>query len=400
MLDAIATPPVEPSVPVVFARSRGISVTPLGGGTDIGGSCILIEAGDARLLVDCGTRPKQRLSRLAPPMLDTALAGNIDAVIVTHAHNDHAGYVPALVPRYPFMDVLATADTAALLPTMWNDSVKVFERTGHERVEPGEPADEPPYRTPQVLAATDRIREVALGHVIEITDGVTVEPFPAGHILGAAGVVITAGTERVVVTGDVSHPSQNQASVSGLAIPPSARGSSLLLIESTYCRANSNRTKEVERFIDTVADTVNSGGRVLVPAFALGRAQEVVLTLRNALPGVPVLVDGLAKTISRIYEQQTADGDNPLKIFGDDVEEVAPGSRREQYMTMRRGVVVTTSGMLTGGPAVTWARWLLPDPKAALLVSGYQDEESAGHELLQLADKHHSTEVLSGLSEC
>ena len=142
VLDAIATPPVAPSVPVLFTRSREISVTPLGGGTDIGGSCILVEVGDARLLVDCGTRPKQRLSRLAPPMLDTALAGSIDAVIVTHAHNDHAGYIPALMPKYPFMAVLATADTAALLPTMWNDSVKVFERTGHERVEPGEPADE------------------------------------------------------------------------------------------------------------------------------------------------------------------------------------------------------------------------------------------------------------------
>jgi Cft2 family RNA processing exonuclease len=398
VLDAIAAPPAQAEPPTAMsAHRREITVTPLGGGTDIGGSCLLVEVGEARILVDCGTRPKQRLSRIGPPDLDIALTGDIDAVVVTHAHNDHAGYIPALVARYPFMDVLATVDTAALLPTMWNDSVKVFERTAHEHVEAGEPADNPPYRTSQVLAAVDRIRPVALGRVIEIADGITVELFPAGHILGAAGVVVTAGTSTLTVTGDVSTPSQNQASVSGLVVPDVARGSDLLIIESTYCRkGGSPRTREVERFIDTVRETVNAGGRVLVPAFALGRAQEVILTLRNELPGIPVLVDGLAKEVSRIYEQQTAGSENPLTIFGDEIREVAPGTRREQYLAMRRGVIVTTSGMLTGGPAITWARWLLPDPKAALLVSGYQDEESAGAELLALADNQAPTFSLEG----
>jgi Cft2 family RNA processing exonuclease len=398
VLDAIAKPPALAEPPVgVFALRREITVTPLGGGMEIGGSCLLVEVGKARILVDCGTRPKQRLSRIGPPDLDIALTDDIDAVIITHAHNDHAGYVPALVARYPFMKVLTSADTAALLPTMWNDSVKVFERTAHEHVEAGEPADTPPYRTPQVLAAIDRIRAVAFGRIIEIADGVTAELFPAGHILGAAGVVITAGTSRVTVTGDVSTTSQNQASVSGLVVPDVARGSDLLVIESTYCReGGSPRAREVERFVDTVRETVDGGGRVLVPAFALGRAQEVVLTLRNELSGVPVLVDGLAKEVSRIYEQQTVCRDNPLTIFGDDVREIAPGARREQYLAMRRGVIVTTSGMLTGGPAITWARWMLPDPKAALLISGYQDEESAGAALLALADNQAATFLLEG----
>jgi Cft2 family RNA processing exonuclease len=399
-LDAITVPAAPVRRPAdLFVHPRAITVTPLGGGTDIGGSCILVEAGDARILVDCGTRPKQRLSRIGPPELGAALGDGreVDAVIITHAHNDHAGFVPVLVSRYPFMDVLATADTAALLPTMWNDSVKVFERTGHERVQPGEPADEPPYRTAQVLAALNRVRGVELGRVVEIADGVTVELFPAGHILGAAGVVITAGTSRVTVTGDVSHPAQAQASVSGLVVPDTARGSDLLVIESTYCRKGGvPRARELENFVRTVRDTVGNGGRVLVPAFALGRAQEVILTLRKELPGVPVLVDGLAKQISRIYEQQTAGSDNPLAIFSEDVREVAPGTRREQYLAMRRGVIVTTSGMLVGGPAVTWARWLLPDPKAALLVSGYQDGESAGAELLALAENPSSMFNLEG----
>ncbi|HET9894948.1 MAG TPA: MBL fold metallo-hydrolase [Streptosporangiaceae bacterium] len=397
VLDAVALPPMPTPPRAVQTRQREMTVTPLGGGTDIGGSCLLVEAGDARILVDCGIRPKHRLSRIGPPDLEQALAGRIDAVVITHAHSDHAGFVPALVARYPSIEVLTTADTAALLPTMWHDSVKVFERAAHEHADPWELADQPPFRTPHVLAAINRVRAVPVGSVFTTTGGVTIELFPAGHILGAVGAVITAGSTRVTVTGDVSTSSQSQASVSGLVVPDAARGSDLLVIESTYCRkGNSPRTREIERFIDTVRDTVDRGGRVLVPAFALGRAQEVLLTLRNELPGMPVLVDGLAKEISRIYEQQTSSHERPLRIFNDDIRQVTPGTRREQYLAMRRGVIVTTSGMLTGGPAVIWARWLLPDPKAALLISGYQDEESAGAELLALADGSSSRFSLDG----
>ena len=398
-LDAITDPPRPPiavPVPVATTHSRAITVTPLGGGTEIGGSCILVEAGDARILVDAGSRPNQPLSRIGPPDIGVALADDLDAVVITHAHNDHAGFVPALTSRYPYLDVFCTADTAALVPTMWTDSVRVFDRTRRLHAKYGAPSDDLPYTQAHVAAARQRIRELACGHPVEVVNGVTVELFPAGHILGAAGVVITAGSSRVTVTGDVSNLAQ--ASVSGLVIPEAARHSDLLVIESTYCRPGSPpRTSEVERFVTTVEETVNGGGRVLVPAFALGRAQEVVLTLRDRLPDVPVLIDGLAKDISRIYEQQTADTNHPLRIYGEQVREVRPGTRREQYTAMRRGgVIVTTSGMLTGGPAVTWARWILPDPSAALLVSGYQDEESAGAELLRLADSRTSTFLVDG----
>jgi Cft2 family RNA processing exonuclease len=93
----------------------------------------------------------------------------------------------------------------------------------------------------------------------------------------------------------------------------------------------------------------------------------------------------MAKDIARIYEEQTAGTGRPLKIYGEQVSAVQPGERDQLLRTFRRGVVVTTSGMLTAGPAVTWARSILPDPQAALLLAGYQDEESPGFELLELA---------------
>ena len=396
VLDAIANPPAptSDSVTAVSTRDRDISLTPLGGGTEIGGSCMLVEVGDVRILIDAGSQPRPTNNEIGPPEIAVATAGHIDALVLTHAHNDHSGYAPVLTSRYPNMPVYCTADTAALLPTMWNDAVKVFERTRHERVAYGDPAAELPYTQTEATAAQYRICELAYGRVIEVTDGVSIELFPAGHILGAAGVVITAGSSRVVVTGDVSDMAQ--ASVPGLVVPESARHADLLVIESTYCRPGGKpRAQEVERFVSTVAETVKTG-RVLVPAFALGRAQEVVLTLRDRRPDIPVLVDGMAKEISRIYQTQTADTNRPLEIYGDNVKEVLPGSRREQNIALRRGVIVTTSGMLSAGPAVQWARWILPEANSALLVSGYQDEESPGRALLDLAGGEGQTFHLDG----
>jgi Cft2 family RNA processing exonuclease len=396
VLDAIINPPAQKPecVPAVVTRDRDMSLTPLGGGTEIGGSCMLVEVGDVRILVDAGSRSRSANNDLGPPDLAVATAGHLDAIVLTHAHNDHSGYAPVLTSRYPNLPIYCTPDTAALLPTMWNDGVKVFERMRHERAAYGDPAAQPPYTQIEATAAQHRIRELAYGRSEDVADGVTIELFPAGHILGAAGVVVTAGSSRLVVTGDVSDVAQ--ASVPGLIVPDSARHADLLVIESTYCRPGGKpRSQEVERFVSTVAETVKTG-RVLVPAFALGRAQEVVLTLRDRLPDVPILVDGMAKEISRIYQSQTADTDRPLRIYGDNVKEVLPGSRHKQNMALRRGVIVTTSGMLSAGPAVQWARWILPDPSSALLVSGYQDEESPGRALLDLAKGEALTFSLDG----
>ncbi|MCP2170041.1 MBL fold metallo-hydrolase RNA specificity domain-containing protein [Goodfellowiella coeruleoviolacea] len=396
VLDTVRHPPApEPRGTAVVLADRQLTVTPLGGGTEIGGSCVLVEVGDVRILVDAGMRPKQPLDQAGPPGIQLARAGHLNAVVITHAHHDHAGYLPALVADHPHLDVFCTADTAALLPTMWADSVKVFTRSRHEHLSRGEPAPDPPYTQPHALAAQRRIRELAYGRVVEVADGVTVELFPAGHILGAAGVVVTAGPRRVTVTGDVCDLAQ--ATTPGLVLPDAARDSDLLVIESTHCQpTGTRRPAEVENFVATVAETIASGGRVLVPAFALGRAQEVALTLRERLPDVPVLIDGMAKEITRIYEKQTAAGDNPLRIYGANVREVPVDERRELITSFRRGVIVTTSGMLTAGPAVQWARSILPDPTAALLVAGYQDAESPGAALLALADEAGASFELDG----
>lgn len=367
---------VSPPVPVVEVKERTLRVTPLGGGTEIGGSCILVEAGSTRFLIDAGIRPNGATpAEQGPPGIDQALAGRLDAVVVTHAHNDHAGFIPALVASRGPLPVIASPGTAALLPTMWTDAAKVYARRSEDESRFGLNRDVL-YDSAAVVAARGCVTEVAYGVVHRVAD-VTVELFPAGHIVGAAGVVVTAGAERLVVTGDIAGFAQ--ASVGGYVLPDSARAADLMLVETTYCDGrHSGREDEVSRLVRTVADVVSGGGRVLVPAFALGRAQEVALSLTQHLPDVPVLVDGLARDVSAVVE---ATG---VPVFTGKVTRVR--STWDSVRSFKSGVIIATSGMLTAGPALTWAREVLPDPGSALLLCGYQDEESPGRALMDLME--------------
>ncbi|MCC5579041.1 MBL fold metallo-hydrolase [Microtetraspora sp. AC03309] len=380
-LQAIVTPPRRSSGhPVMgITRERRLQVHPLGGATEIGGSCLLIEAGETRLLIDAGLRPGD--PALPPRDIARALSGSIDAVVVTHAHTDHCGYVPALVARHSDLRVIATPETTALMPRMWADSAKLMGE--RERLHRRWGADgEALYQRDAVEAAAQCCEEVPFGIARRIGD-VTVELFPSGHILGAAGVVVRAGEQRVVVTGDISG--FRQETVDGYAIPDSARDADLLIMESTCCaEEHSPREVRVNDLVRAVEEVYTAGGRVLIPAFALGRAQELALIMRDRLPHVPVLIDGMAADVASSFERITIGRSAPICVFGGGV---ARARRPEDLDVFTSGVVITTSGMLTGGPAVQWAARILPDPRSALFLSGYQDEESGGARLLRLAEK-------------
>jgi uncharacterized protein len=376
---AYVTPPRLPAQ----VRERVLQVAVLGGGRSIGGSCVLITAGDTRLLIDAGTRPTGRsIAEMAPERIDQAVAGPLHGIVVTHAHNDHAGWVPALLIDQPGIPVFATSATAALLAMMWLDSAKVLARRGDEN--DAADASLAPYLREDVKHALEQVREVPFGTRTRIGD-VEVELFPAGHIIGGAGVVVHAYGRRVVVSGDVSRP--GQSTVGGVEVPESAKGADLLLLESTYGGSGRmpHRSVEVGRLVDDVAAVTGAGGRVLIPAFALGRAQEVAHVLASALPDTDVLIDGLARDVTTIYEQYAGPKGEPLRIFGKRVRPVQ-GTRR-QIASMRSGVVIATSGMLAAGPAVAWAEALLPDPASGVMLVGYQGENSPGARLLGQAER-------------
>lgn len=385
-LDATFPPELAPILGrprrVGTGQTLDIAVTPLGGGEEIGGSAILVEGGGHRILVDAGLHPDGRGPADIAQLFDDDRP--LDAIIVTHAHTDHAGYIPALVSRYPRVPVVCSLATAQLLPTMWADSAKVMDRRANEDPAGGT-APPPLYGTAEVEQAEARIQEAAFGRTLHI-GGFEVTLFVAGHILGAAGVVIAAGDRKVVITGDISGPEDTYLSVEPLAVPHRlAAGADLLVIETTYCHDDHTpRTLQESGLVSAVRATVNRRGRVLIPAFGLGRAQEVVMILRDHLPDVPVLLDGMAKEISHIYEKVAEQRGHELTIIGGQVREVEHRSRMIE--TFHSGVIVSTSGMLTGGPSVEWAKAILPNEADALLLCGYQDEEAPGRRLEALAD--------------
>ncbi|MEU0491602.1 MBL fold metallo-hydrolase [Nocardiopsis sp. NPDC006139] len=365
-------------------RDRSPRVVQLGGGTEIGGSCVLVEAGATRLLVDAGRRPGDSP---APPGLADLAPGPLDAVIVTHAHNDHAGYVPALLAERGPCPVVCTPETAELLPVMWEDTAKVTRMHGPA---PGGFGPEDVRRAVRALTPVATGVEHGIGDLV-------VELFPSGHIVGAAGAVVRAGEHRTVVSGDIADFPQE--SVGACELPESAQGADLLVLESTCCdRSADRRSATVERMLATVAEVCRVGGRVLVPAMALGRAQEVALIVKRGLPDVPVLVDGMARTVAERIEQATLGYEEPVRVLGDGVRAVGWSERGSLVESFRGGVVISPAGNLSAGPVVEWARSVLPDPRDAILVAGRQDEDAAGGRLLDTVHGGDHAFVLRGRS--
>jgi Cft2 family RNA processing exonuclease len=381
-----------------------VKLTFLGGAESIGASSLLIEVDGRRWVADCGIRIRGSGAERLPDLGVLEAGGAPTAVLVTHAHLDHIGALPVLHQRYPLAPVYATAPTIALTRIQLLDSLRIMEE---EATIDGEL---PLYSARTVESLLSRMVPVTpLRPFRPEADGPEVTFFPSGHILGACSIGIEAREGRLFVSGDVSV--DNQRTIPGMR-PPRFRAD-VAVFESTYGkRLHAARAAEEDRLAGTVAAAIAAGGKVLIPAFAIGRAQEVILILLRAqllerIPRFPIHVDGLVRACSEVYASFPWFLQSTLRrriekhgdpFFGvlDTVRPVRSRSERAEILAGPPAAIVSSSGMLSGGPSPHYARALLGDERNLIAITGYQDEESPGRKLLDAAEGRAETIAIEG----
>jgi len=360
--------------------------TGLGGTDEVGASSYLYRLGKHNLLIDAGVRPGG-VGEAALPKLDLLSEFPPEAMILTHAHLDHVGALPRVTRLYPKLPIYCTAATARIVTLVLADTIKVSTEQGYAL-----------FSDTDMKRALERLRVIPY-HQPVTEHGFTFTLRPSGHLLGAASVLIQSGSKRIFHTGDVSNVATPVVDAAWLPTLPEPVDA--VISESTYGDTLlPSRKEQVRTFIAAIGETLKGGGKVLIPSFALGRAQEVTQILLGAmnggqLPRVPIYLDGLTRDLTRLYEEMLPSLPETLRnwtknsgqpaFLRDTVQLVKDRRERGRIIAAERpGVVIASSGMLHAGASPEYARAWLPEAHNALFVVGYQDAESPGRRLLEL----------------
>lgn len=360
---------------------------PLGGANEVGASSYYIGTSQKGILLDCGIRVKE-VGEASLPEIYRLKDLKVDAVFITHAHIDHVGALPIIHKMFPDAAIFATKPTKELSKLMLLDMVKIGEQQGVNL-----------FGIEDVMESTDSIKEVNLDETVDL-DGIKFTSRRAGHILGACYYLINLGGYRFLYTGDISIT--NQYTVESAALPEELIQLDFVISESTYGNIIlPSRRDEIRAFIMAIKSILARGGRVLIPSFALGRAQEIILILLGAItnrelpPGLPIYIDGLVRTITQAYTDLVMYLPERLKSFimnsrqdpflRDPVEIVSSSSKRRSIVNdTRPSIIIASSGMLTGGISPVYAKSILQEENSAIFFVGYQDEDAPGRKLLEL----------------
>lgn len=326
-----------------------------GGADEVGGLAVVMEDGFGRVMFDYGLIPKDPpIYPLQPPP--------VDEILLTHAHVDHSGMIPWLTSRYP-VPVHGTYPTKEVGKLLMADSIKVARMEGYaEQYTIGDVEDT------MSLFSVERFDK---GFEIGGTEFI---PRMAGHIPGAS--MFEIHTEQTVLfTGDI-HTADTRL-VGGAKVPKS----DILVMESTYAgREHPDRRDVEERLTDKVKEIVERGGQAILPAFAVGRTQELLMILEKT--GLNIWVDGMGRKVNRIYNHSREYVASASDLKRACLRAYIVETNEDRFRSDRADVIVTTSGMLDGGPALGYIEKIKNDPKSGILMSGFQVEESNGFRLL------------------
>jgi hypothetical protein len=372
----------------VTSKHQWIRLTSLGGCREVGRSSLILSTPETRVLIDCGVNVGS--SENGTPYLyipEASPIDQIDAVVITHAHLDHAGLVPLLFKYGYDGPVYMTPPTRDLMALLQLDYIDVAAKEGKKI----------PYESSMVREALKHTIMLDYGDVTDIAPDMKVTLYNAGHILGSSIVHfhIGDGLHNVAFTGDFKY---ERTLLFNPATNDFPRLESLI-IEGTYGGIGDYQPSrhEAERNLqDTIRRTIDRGGKVLIPAFAVGRSQEVMVVLEKAIRNgtigdIPVYLDGMiweGTAIHTTYPEYLNNnlkdlilhgGLNPFlsKIFIN----VDSESKREEAIDGGSSIILTTSGMLNGGPVMEYLKTLSSDERNTLVFVGYQAEGTLGRRI-------------------
>lgn len=368
----------------VIFKSNYVRITGLGGFKEVGRSAILVETRESKILLDLGINTGKLHDPSGYPMLDidSFRLDEFDGVIVTHAHLDHVGLVPLLY-KYGYRGpVYVTKPTRELMVIMLKDLVEVSRRSGKYI----------PFSEKDIATMLLHTITVDYEEVTDVAPDIKLTMYNAGHILGSAIVHlhIGLGLHNVVYTGDFKYADSRLLGRANTSFPRVET----LIMEGTYgAQLQQNRAQAEEELVNIVKRTAERQGVVLIPVFAVGRGQEILLILNEAvarglLPkDLTIYVEGLVNEVTAIHTQYPEylnrnireaiyNGENPF--ISDNIKIIEGDVARPDIVEDRPSVIVATSGMLTGGPAVDYLTLIAGDPRSSLVFVGYQAEGTLG----------------------
>ncbi|MDH3705206.1 MAG: MBL fold metallo-hydrolase [Acidimicrobiia bacterium] len=381
------------------ARPGRPTLTFLGGAATVTGCRFLLETPESTLLIDCGLfqgLKELRLRNWDPFPIDPAA---IDAVVVTHAHIDHVGYLPRLVEEGFTGSVYCTGGTADLARIVLPDSGHLHEeeaafanRMGYSKHRPALPL----YTEAQARRSLSQLDPVPFGELVTIGSDITATFRPAGHILGSAtlSVEIGPGDRTVLFSGDLGRPAHPL-----LVAPAPPDGADVVVMESTYGGRAHDESGAIEQLADVITRTARRGGTVVIPAFAVDRTEVVLHRLRQLtadghIPELPVYVDSpMALRALGVYRRAIAGGDADVRpelqtqsdpFDTGHLHEVTDVEASKALADAPHpSIIVSASGMATGGRVLHHLARVLPDNRNAVVLVGYQAAGTRGRLLAE-----------------
>jgi metallo-beta-lactamase family protein len=368
----------------------------LGAAGTVTGSRFLLASGARKILIDCGLFQGLKELRLRNWEPFPADPGSLEAIVITHAHLDHSGYLPSIVRDGYRGRIHATASTVDLCRILLPDSGRLQEEeaeyanhAGYSRHAPSLPlyTEEDALRTQQYFAP------VRFGARLEVANGVHATWRTAGHILGSASILLETPSRRLVFSGDLGRPSHP------LMRPPAPLpAAEIVVVESTYGDRIHEDQKSVDTFADTIARTAARGGVIVIPSFAVDRTEILLFHLRSMIrsgrvPVLPIYVDSpMALAALKLYKDAIAAGTDEIRSDVSSRPEVLDPGLTSEVTTSEESialnhlegpmVIISASGMATGGRVLHHLSYRLPDANNAVILVGYQAAGTRGRSLL------------------